>query len=489
MRTMTWLAALLSLSACSTTSPERRLIDDTVRAVGGRSAIEAASSVVLEGEGENFNLGQNKNPEGDLPVYKVTAFKRTVDLAGARWRQEQLRTPQFPASNPSPQRQILGLDGEVAYNIAPDGTATRASESVARDRRIELGHSPLFFLRMAMAEGAKLGTVRTHENHGVLDVTSPEGVTYTLSVDTGTKMPTSITSMTSNPLLGDVAVETTFDQYRDFGGLKLPTLMVSTLDKYQTARIRVTKASVNSDMGDLAAPAAARSAPAAPPVVTVEELDTGVWYLAGQSHHSIVVEFADHLTLIEAPLEDARTLAVITRARELRPAKPLTEVINTHHHFDHSGGVRAAVSEGLRLITHQGNRSFFEDVFRRRHAIAPDAWERNQKPLQIETVEGEGRELKDASMTVALYPVTNSPHCDTTLMAYFPKGKLLVEVDEYSPPAANATIVPKFPFAPNLLDNIRRRNLEVHRVVPLHSRIVPFADLVAAAESERKTTD
>ena len=64
-------------------------------------------------------------------------------------------------------------------------------------------------------------------------------------------------------------------------------------------------------------------------------------------------------------MDDRRTLVVIARARALRPGKALTEVINTHHHFDHSGGIRAAVSEGLRVITHESNRGFFEAMVAR----------------------------------------------------------------------------------------------------------------------------
>jgi len=257
----------------------------------------------------------------------------------------------------------------------------------------------------------------------------------------------------------------------------LPTRWTTKVDDYRAVEIRVAKQTVDGETGDLAAPAAAASAPPqAPPTptVTADEVAKGIWWLAGQSHHSALVEFSDHLMLIEAPQSEARTLAVIAKARELRPNKPLTQIVTSHHHFDHSAGVRAAVSEGLGVITHAANRSFFEELVKRPFTVAPDALAKNQKPLTIEIV---GTELvvKDASMTVVLYPIDGNPHADTLLMAYLPRERILIQADAFSPGGAY------HPYAANLLENVQRRKLRVDRIVPLHGTVVPFAELAKAS--------
>jgi glyoxylase-like metal-dependent hydrolase (beta-lactamase superfamily II) len=169
-------------------------------------------------------------------------------------------------------------------------------------------------------------------------------------------------------------------------------------------------------------------------------------------------------------------MAVIAKARELRPDKPLTHVVNTHHHFDHSAGIRAAASEGLAVVTHKTNTSFFQDAAGRPHSIAPDALARNRRPLKLEAVDDE-RSFKDAMMTVNLYHIAGNPHGDALLMAYFPKERILVEADAFSPGAATQ------PYAANLLENIRKRNLRVERIVPLHGTIAPFSELTRVVSS------
>jgi glyoxylase-like metal-dependent hydrolase (beta-lactamase superfamily II) len=232
-------------------------------------------------------------------------------------------------------------------------------------------------------------------------------------------------------------------------------------------------------VGDLAAPAAAAAKPAAPaaPNVTAEPLGKGVWLLAGGSHHSVLVEFADHLLLIDAPQSEARTLAVIAKAKELVPNKPLTQLATTHHHFDHTAGLRAAIAEGMTVITHAGNKAWAESMAKRPHTSQPDTLAKNATRLEVIGVD-DTHEIKDQLNAVVLYHVAGNPHSDTMLMAYIPRDRLIVEVDAYAPGGSY------YPYAANLLENIQKRNLRVDRIVPLHGAVGPFAELVKVSKGK-----
>jgi glyoxylase-like metal-dependent hydrolase (beta-lactamase superfamily II) len=473
------LAVAAALSACTQATPEQQIVNDAAEALGGRDRILAVKTLIIEGQGTNGNLGQDMTPEATSQTFTVSGYKRAIDVAGGRARIEQTRTPAFTYfQGPAPQKQILGVDGEVAYNIAASGTATRASNAVARDRRADLYHHPITIVRAALDPAAKLANPRTMANQRIVAVTTANGLDFTLAIDSGTSLPTRVVSMAYNANLGDVAVETSFGGYQDVSGLKLPTTFNTKTDKYTTADLQVTNQTVDADVGDIAAPSdAASAAPITgppPATVAVEEVAKGIWLLAGQSHHSVLVEFGDHLKLIEAPQNETRTLAVIAKARELRPNKPLTHVVNTHHHFDHSGGIRAAISEGLAVITHKANAAFLQEAAGRSHTIAPDALAKNPKPVKpvkVESVDGD-LVIKDDTMTMTLYHVAGSGHGDAILMAYFPRERLLVEADVYSPGSAVQS------YAANLLENITKRNLRVDRIVPIHGKVVPYDDLM-----------
>src|SRR2546423_11169667 len=140
----------VATAACQSASPERQAVLDAADAMGGRQKILDVRTLTIEGEGDAPNVGQNTMPDGELPNWKVTEFKRTIDLPNHRMRMQQVRTAQFLFANANTQRQNQKLDGDVAFNVSPDATATRASENASEHRRLEIMLHPLVIVRTAL---------------------------------------------------------------------------------------------------------------------------------------------------------------------------------------------------------------------------------------------------------------------------------------------------------------------------------------------------
>src|SRR5215471_4220891 len=214
VRIRNWFVTVIFLFAgCASTPPEKAIINDAATALGGADKIQAVNTLTISGSGENLNLGQNSSPDASEPMLKVSEYKRSIDFAGNRSRLEQVRTA--TVGNTAPVKQILGLDGDVAFNVNATGMATRASDQVAKDRRAEMYHHPIGAIRAALAQGAVVANPRKEENADVVDITTADGAKLTLYVDSQTKLPSKVTTMTDNigGPLGDMLVETSFANY------------------------------------------------------------------------------------------------------------------------------------------------------------------------------------------------------------------------------------------------------------------------------------
>jgi len=292
-----------------------------------------------------------------------------------------------------------------------------------------------------------------------------------------------VMTMAGNANMGDVAIVTTFADYGEFGGLKMPRRLTTKMDKYLQLDLQVGDYFLDADASGLAVPADVKSAPAPEPppvVVTAEPVAKGIWWLAGSGNHrSIVFEFDDHLALFEAPLNETRTTAVIDKARTLS-SKPLTTAIVSHHHFDHSGGLRVAVAEGLTIVTHRANEAFFRDLLSRKHTIVPDALAKNPREAMFQFVD-DRLTLKDKSMEVQLYHLLDNPREGTNIYAYVPRERILVQADLY-----DATWL-RHSWGENVLQNLERRGLKVDRSVPVHGVIEAFAQMVKNIKSKPGT--
>ncbi len=481
---LTVAAALVT--GCAS-NPEMRLIRDAASALGGRGDVEDVDTLVLEGEAESYELGAGRSPHpgSDLPAFTAT-IKREFDWANGRFRFEETRTPAFTTTTGSttPQRFIAALDGDLPYNIDSFDKASPLSPGFASERRAQLRHHPIGLVRAALADGAQTTGTRQLEGFEAVDIVTVDGAQLTLLVDGETGLPARVRSMAYDYNRGDVLVETEFADYEGVDGVMLPMTLTSRVDGWVVAVMRVTTSGINARPGRLEAPRLIRGVSTQPGQVTAtaEELAEGVWWVSpGRDTCSLVVEFEDHLTLINTPFGDGNTLAVIQAARLLRPDKPLTQAIITHHHVDYAGGIRAAVAEGLTLLVHESAHDYYEDMVSRPHTLNPDALGRSPQAPRIETV-GTERILEDATRRLELYHVADCEWVDGLLMAYLPGERLLFEADVFSPPADPlARRYPEYPFAANLLENVAARGLEIERVVPAHGRVVPLADLQKAA--------
>lgn len=462
-------------------------LDAAVNAMGGKERLVAVRSLVLEGTGENLQFGQNHTPFAETK-FEVTSFRRVYDFQNRRWFQDQTRVPRFPTANTNPQRQRAGLDGApngVAYNIGTNDVMARASDQVAADRMHEFVLHPIGFVKAAAAPGTTVGEEAAGANHRRVRIEAA-GTRYAMVVDTRTSLPTRIERVVYQPMLGDVMMAVELADWKTVDGLQLPMRLTQKYENLFTlADLRLTGAQVNADPGNIAATDSIRAVvvqatPPAPPNVVVDTIAPGVWSVAGQSHHTIAIEQSNGVVLVEAPQSEARTLAAIGAARALRPDKAANVLINTHHHFDHAGGLRAAISQGFTIVTHDGNRDFYERVvFPRRHSIQQDRLSQNPKPMRLMPVTD--RYVRADSMRpIEVYAVP-SDHSGSMLVVYLPNERILIQADLYNPPGPNA-VNPVFPFAKALVENVQRRGLAVDRVVGIHGRPVPWGDVVAASQ-------
>ena len=466
------------------------LVARAADALGGRAKILAIRTLTIEGYGQLAyqNGGGNITSSPDAPQkwMDVNNYVRIVDLQNWRTRVTQTQVNDFvfaAARNMRGVTSTQGLDGDVAYNIGPDLGAGRVAAAAVRARRMEMLAHPVAIVRAALDPKARLGNARTSGSVQVIDMTVPQGDTLTLAVDTSTNLPAWVSWVGPDGNLGDVTYRASFTGYEPVSGVLMPTGFNTTIDfrGIVQQKLYVDRQAIDASSDDLAAPAAVRTIPApTPPTPTIEatSIAKGIWFLRGAGN-STLFEFDDHLTLFEVYASEANAKAVIEKARSLVPGKPLTEAIISHHHFDHTGGLRAAVSEGLTIVMQRGNEALVREVTSRPAKMFPDALGRNPKPLKLRLVD-DHLKMKDASMEIDIYRVVANSHMADGLMVHVPRDRLLVQGDLFD------VSWEVYWWGSSYMDNVRHRNLQVDRDVPVHGRILPLADVQAQIATQIK---
>ena len=105
--------------------------------------------------------------------------------------------------------------------------------------------------------------------------------------------------------------------------------------------------------------------------------------------------------------------------------------MNTHVHFDHSGGLRTWVDEGATIVTHELDKRGSGQAWAAPRRLNPDRLAASRKAAQFQTFADE-LVLTDGKRKVEVHAIAGNGHNDAFAMVYLPAEKILIEVDAYS---------------------------------------------------------
>lgn len=437
-------------------------------------------SLAFSGNGFWYQFGQAPNPDLPWPPFNLKTYSADInyDTASARVQISRSQVIEAGRQRPAPVEQKVDqyVSGNSAWNIATSGTPTVTPQTTAvEERTAEIWSTPQGFLKAATANHAESKTVgdKTEVSFKVAGKYRYIGTINKLN------QLERVQTWIDNPVLGDTLVDTQFSNYKDFGGIQFPAHIARQQGGFPVLDIDVTSVKANPEV-TIAVPSEATKP--TPITVTTSKLAEGVYYITGGTHHSVAIDQRDHIVVVEAPLNEDRSQAVINKLKEIIPNKPIKYLINTHAHFDHAGGLRTYVDEGSIIVTPQTNQTYYQKVWATPHSINPDRLEKSKKTAQFISFTGNKQVISDGKRPIEIYPLTGNSHNDAFVLVYLPNEKILVEADAFNPTAANVPPpASPNPYSVNLYEVIQKLKLNVDQIAGLHGpRVVTLADLRTA---------
>ena len=426
----------------------RTLVEGAAKALGGAERLRKIRNITLTGYAQYaYQFGGGRitgDPAAPEKYLAANELRRVYDLEHDRFQLTERRNMLFPFLAPfghswAPVNQIL--DGDIAFDLAGEKAARVARESDnplqvdgVHVRRMLMMTNPVVLVRTMLESGTRLSVSRRQGGSTTIDVTLKEGDKLT-AVFAPNGMPASIRWSARHTNVGQMNFTTSFTGWSDAtgdSGILLP-LAYETRLSYRNVdyvKLYVDAYQLDTMLPDLSAPEAVRKSPEPPsypvPMITSQRIGKGVWRV--DQGGTTVVEFRDHIVLFELGVNVATAKAVIAHARTLAPGKPVTHLIASHNHFDHTAGLRQAVAEALTIVQRRGSEPQFRDMVMHAAPDYPDDLSRTPKALKFQAVD-EHLRMADDTQTLDIYWARNNGHMADVLVGYLPSERLLMEGD------------------------------------------------------------
>jgi glyoxylase-like metal-dependent hydrolase (beta-lactamase superfamily II) len=504
------LAAGLVLSGCNRSGNGAGVPERTAAAMGGREAILAVETVRTTASGTLFEPDQTFQP-GDQPLTASTfQYTLTEDPVGGRFRYDWTMAVVYPFVDSLAYSEVIsGNQGFVDGKDTANGVAARAGMLSVRVATLTKFHrltSPLALVRETLTAPQAVETRPDEEFNGKMYhvIALPGSVSpVRLFIDPETFLPAKADTLEDDPYYGDTLFEAIYGDWRRVGEIMVPFLLSLRLEgigrviTMQTEERSSVQNNVETQPGALDIPVdllltydpadalraermsqwflrrQALGLPgyvdqSQPVVFTESSLDSGVWHVAGGSHNSLVVEMADRVIVVEPPLYESRSQAVISEIKTRFPGKPIRTVVVTHFHGDHGGGVRAYAAEGADVIVGAASEAYFRAILVEPHTLVPDALQLNPRQAVVTAVPAAGLPFTDGVKSVNVYPVENT-HAADVVIAHV-SGENLVFVSDLFSPSGPVTLAA---LPQSLQTTFTTFGLTVSRIAGGHGTMAP----------------
>jgi glyoxylase-like metal-dependent hydrolase (beta-lactamase superfamily II) len=463
------------------------IVQNAIHALHG----EDVQSIEIAGRGFDTLFGQAYDGNSPWPRFALNRYNLAIDYGQHYLRDDRVRVQ---AQNPplgggnqpiGEQRETQLYRDGVAWNLGQQGAASAAQferdlRTASEAREVQILFTPLGFLEAALAAAPKVHQeLAGNRSVTVVAFVTADGISLEGTLDEQLRM-VRIKTEVGTPVLGDAVLDTSFSEYKDFDGHLFPSHIVQSEGGYPLLDITVNTLKINTVQAVDVPGSVLHAKASVPPAIQPQQYGDGIWILPGEDYHaskSLLVEFKDYLLVVEAPDSEERSLAVIDAIHKLVPNKPIRYIVNTHTHFDHSGGLRTYVAEGATVVTWQGNIPFYREVWSNPFTLHPDRLALSGKRAIFEGLSG-SRTFSDGHQEIVVFNYSGNFHNPGMLAVYLPRQRAIVEADSFNPLPKASDPPTAIPNLVEFADAVRQLGLAVDEIIPIHGRIAPYSEVL-----------